>query len=201
KKKKELSDSITLWFCRDLIPFHEIEKEGLKDFLKFHNVIQSLSDVPCSSTLSRRSLTRIYEDCLFAVKLKINGDNPNMVSLTMDAWTDNYRHKPFMTFTLHWISPIITQLKSCVLQTSFLPHPHTANNIVEELKKALTRFNLNEKIIILVTDRGANMIKAATYMKVERISCIAHGLHNLVMVDTLSKLLEVNKIIVKARTI
>lgn len=68
KKKKELSDSITLWFCRDLIPFHETEKEGLKDFLKFHNVIQSLSDVPCSSTLSRSSLTRIYEDCLFAVK-------------------------------------------------------------------------------------------------------------------------------------
>lgn len=32
------------------------------------------------------------------------------------------------------------------------------------------------------------MIKAAKDMKVDRVSCIAHGLHNLVIVDTLSKL-------------
>lgn len=38
-------------------------------------------------------------------------------------------------------------------------------------------------------------------MKVDRIPCVAHGLHNLVMVDTLPKLQEVNNIIAKARTI
>lgn len=92
-------------------------------------------------------------------------------------------------------------MRSCTLQTSFLPHPHTADNIVEELKKVLTQFNLSDKIIILVTDGGANMIKAAKDMKIDRVPCIAHGLHNLVMVDTLSKLPEVNNLIMKARKI
>jgi len=103
-----------------------------------------------------------------------------------------------MTFTLHWISPTETQLRSCTLQTNFLPHPHTADNIIEELKKVLTQFNLNNKIITLVTDGGANMIKAARDMKIDRVPCVAHGLHNLVMVDTISKLPEINSFIAKA---
>lgn len=184
-KKKELIDSITVWFCRDFLSFHEIEKDGLKDFFKLHGIVQNESDLPHPSTLSRNSLSRVYNDCVFAVKTKINEDNPSAISLTMDAWTDNYRHIPFMTFTLHWISPTETKLRSCTLQTNFFPHPHTADNIVEELKKVLTEFNLNSKIITLITDGGSNMIKAARDMKVSRVPCVAHGLHNLVMVDTL----------------
>lgn len=201
EKKKELCDNMTIWFCRDLIPFYEVEREGLKNFLKIYGVIQNESDVPHLSTLSCNSLSRVYNDCVFAVKSKINEDNPHAVSLAMDAWTDNYRHMPLITFTLHWISPAKTQLKSCTLQTSFLPHPHTTHNIIEELKKVLTHFSLNEKIIILVTDGEANMIKVAKDMKIDRVPCIAHGLHNLVMVDTLSKLPEANSIIAKSRTV
>lgn len=66
-----------------------------------------------SHTLSRNSLLRVYDDCVLAVKAKINEDNPSAVLLTMDAWIDNYRHIPFMTFTLYWISPTETQLRSC----------------------------------------------------------------------------------------
>lgn len=40
ERKKELTDS-TIWFCRDLIPFYETEKDGLKDFLKQHGIIQN----------------------------------------------------------------------------------------------------------------------------------------------------------------
>lgn len=87
------------------------------------------------------------------------------------------------------------------MQTNFLPHPHTADNIVDEIKKVLAQFNLNNKIITLVTDGGANMIKAARDMKTERLSCVAHGLHNLVMIDTFSKIPEVNSFIAEARTI
>lgn len=163
EKKKELSDSMTVWFCRDLIPFYEAEKEGLKDFLKVHGIVQSELNVPSSSTLFRSSLSKIYDDCVLAVKSKINEDNPSAVSVTMDAWTDNYRHLPFMTFTLHWISSSQTQLKSCTLQISFLPHPHTADNIVEELKKVLTLFHLSDKIVILVTDGGMNIQSSKGY--------------------------------------
>jgi len=45
------------------------------------------------------------------------------------------------------------------------------------------------------------MIKAARDMKIDRVPCVAHGLHNLVMVDTISKLPEINSFIAKARII
>jgi len=114
-KNKELIDSITIWFCRDFISFHEVEKDGLKDFLKIHGIVKNKLDLPHRSTLCRNSFSRVHNDCLFGVKTKINEDNPSAISLTMDAWTDYYRHIPFMTFTLHWISPTETQLKSCTL--------------------------------------------------------------------------------------
>lgn len=165
EKKKELSDSITIWFCRNLIPFYAAEKDGFKDFLKIHGIIKNELDLLHPCTLSHNSLSRVYNDCVFAVKAKINEDNSSAISLTMDAWTDNYRHIPFMTFTLYWMSPTETQLRSCTLQTSFLPHPHTADNIVAELKKVLTQFNLNNKIITLVTDGGVNMIESCKRYK------------------------------------
>jgi len=45
------------------------------------------------------------------------------------------------------------------------------------------------------------MIKAARDMKIDRVSCVAHGLHNLVMVNTISKLSEINSFIAKTKII
>jgi len=77
-KNKKLVDSITIWF-------HKIEKDGLKDFLKIHSIVQNKSDLPHRSTLSRNSFSRVYNDCIFVIKTKINKDNPSAISLIMDA--------------------------------------------------------------------------------------------------------------------
>jgi hypothetical protein len=48
-------------------------------------------------------------------------------------------------------------------------------------------FLLLNKRIIYVTDQGSNVVKACKLSDVERFGCIAHGLHNLIMADGVSK--------------
>jgi hypothetical protein len=50
-----------------------------------------------------------------------------------------------------------------------------------------TEFGLESKIIIYVTDNGSNIVKACSLTGVERMGCIAHGVHNLITVDGMSK--------------
>jgi hypothetical protein len=46
-----------------------------------------------------------------------------------------------------------------------------------------TEFDLESKKIIYVTDNGSNIVKACSLAGVERMGCIAHGVHNLITVD------------------
>src|ERR1051325_11414896 len=52
-------------------------------------------------------------------------------------------------------------------------------------------FGLDLKKTIYVTDNGSNIVKACNLAKVERLGCIAHGVHNLITVDGI---LETNEI-------
>jgi hypothetical protein len=46
-----------------------------------------------------------------------------------------------------------------------------------------TEFDLESKKIIYVTDNGSNIVKACSLAGIERMGCIAHGVHNLITVD------------------
>ena len=50
-----------------------------------------------------------------------------------------------------------------------------------------TEFGLESKKIIYITDNGSNIVKACNLAGVERMGCIAHGIHNLITVDGMSK--------------
>ena len=50
-----------------------------------------------------------------------------------------------------------------------------------------------------VTDGGSNMIKGCVDLNARRLGCIAHGLHNLVVVDCIEKLPEVRDLIGKCK--
>lgn len=58
-----------------------------------------------------------------------------------------------------------------------------------------------EKNIIYVTDNGFNIVKACKLAGVEQLGCIAHGVHNLITVDGISKTESVKKIVRDAKDI
>ena len=118
------------------------------------------------------------------------------VSATADIWTDNYRQRSYMTVTLHFCLPHFT-LQDMVLRTAVFTEAKTSENIAAELTNILNCFGLEHKKVIYVTDQGSNVVKACRLNAAERLSCVAHGLHNLTTVDGAGKCTPIQSLIVK----
>jgi len=56
---------------------------------------------------------------------------------------------------------------------------------------------LDNKTVNYVTDQGSNVVKAYQITGSKRYGCVAHGLHNLLAVEGISKDPEVKTIICK----
>ena len=62
-------------------------------------------------------------------------------------------------------------------------------------------FGLESKLVVYITDQGANVVKACKIAVVDRHGCVAHGLHNLITVDGISKTTELSELIDRAKDI
>ena len=191
--KTVLIRRLALMCCRDLSPFSIVEKPGFRTFLQQTGVVKDLSEIPDRSSVSRGGLDSVYDSTMQAVKQLIQS-SPHVVAMTADMWTDNYRRRSYITFTLHFCN-VDFELKSVTLKTVLFAGQHTGDNIKQEMIKTADEFLLDGKKIIYVTDNGSNIVKACKLAGVERLGCIAHGVHNLITVDGISKTESVKKIV------
>lgn len=204
QQKWVLARQLALMCCKDLTPFEVVEKEGFRQFLIQRNAIPSTDLLPCARTLARSALNTVYDETKAHVIAAI-ATSSNVVAVTTDMWTDNYRRRSYMTATLHFVSPDF-EIHDLVLRTSVFDGIHSGENIKKEMTDMLKVFNMTDKTIIFVTDQGSNVVKACKLMNADRYGCVAHGVHNLIMVEgirgcsQLSALLDKVKDIVKLFT-
>ena len=183
--KTVLIRRLALMCCRDLSPFSIVDKPGFRVFLQQTGVVKDLSEIPDRTSVSRGGLDGVYDATLKAVTSLIV-TSPDVVAMTTDMWTDNYRRRSYITFTLHFCNADF-ELKSVLLKTVLFTGKHTGENIKEEMTKTASEFGLESKNIVYVTDNGSNVVKACKLAGVQRLGCVAHGVHNLITVDGLSK--------------
>ena len=188
---------LALMCCRDLSPFNIIDKSGFRTFLLQSGVVRNMEDIPVADTVSRGGLDYVYDTTLASVKQLIQ-TSKDMVSMTTDIWTDNYRHRSYITFTLHFCNTDY-DLKSVVLKTVHFQDAHTAVNIKREMELTAQEFDLTNKKIIYVTDNGSNIVKACKLLSVDRVGCLAHGIHNLITVDGIKKTAAINAVVGTAK--
>lgn len=123
-----------------------------------------------------------YETLATAFKQKLK--SVEHVTLTTDIWTD-FQMKSFLGVTLHYLSD--QQLRSATLGVVELSETHTADYISDKLLTTLNEWEISLDIILaVVTDNGANIVKAITntFGKNRHIPCFAHTL-NLVCENTI----------------
>lgn len=178
----QLSRQITLWLCRDLLPFNTIAHSGFQDFCVAAKIVKTAGNLPSTRTLALTALDDVYQ-VTYAKFLKKIKNIPTVISVTFDFWTDNVKRSSYITFTGHWIENFT--MVSVVFKTEAFPHPHTGERIQAAFEDLKTEFGLREKTILAVTDGGSNVIKACRLMQIDRMQCIAHGLHNLIIHDLL----------------
>jgi len=161
-------------------------------------LVSQEDEIPAATTLSRTALNTVFDETVAKVKELIQQQSPKTVGVTTDMWTDNYKRKSYMSVTLHFCSPEF-QLHSLVLRTAVFSKAHTGVNIQAELEHVCEQFGLHDKKFVYVTDQGSNIVKACRLLGVERYGCMAHGLHNLIVVDGISKCAELQELIVKVK--
>lgn len=178
----QLTNSILYMICKDSQPFQIVENEG---FLNLMKVACPLYKVPSRFTLKRMLETKydiIREH--FKDKLqKVSG-----LTLTTDIWTDTMQTRSFLGVTVLFCNEE-EQLESVSLGVYDLTQSHTAEYIADILLKTCNEWNIEDnKIVAVVTDAGANIVKAIeiAFGKNRHIHCYAHML-NLVAQKSIEK--------------
>ena len=187
---------VVIWFCRDLMPFEAVSKDGMIQFFQ-----KNLPDVtlPAPATLSGQALDDVYIAVHSQVKDTLN--NTKSLCLMFDGWTDRYRGKPYLgiraAFIKDWSYHLIT------LGCHVVP-VHTSREIADHVLKTVGEFVPDVKKIFLTTcqDGAANMVKASQLMKVENYQhCTAHAMHLLLTTDSVNQVNEISILLQKCRNI
>ncbi|XP_065335401.1 uncharacterized protein LOC135936499 [Cloeon dipterum] len=161
----------------DNLTFNTVEKKGFK------RLAQTLSQgqFECKS---RRTFGRLREKTVqdvkraFAEKLRNSGH----FSLTTDACTLTKPKKSYLVVTGH----ILDEKNACLVGMEFPPilanKSHTSESICQLVNMLLEEFKIRkEKISAITTDSAANMILAASLLKLDHVPCLNHKLHLAVM--------------------
>ena len=180
---RDLTTDCFLWLSKDCLPFQTVEKEGLKTFLtKYAPTL----DLPARATVSRAG-SKVY----YAMRDKIIEDlqtiKYDMGACTLDIWTDKYARKSYIGATFHFINEEFV-MKDLLLDASFFPHPHTAEEIVKRITDITRSFSVDAKLKVYVTDQASNNVKFGNLDPEKlRVGCDAHALHHLVTTDAVNQ--------------
>lgn len=121
------------------------------------------------------------------------------VAVTTDLWTSDNQKRGYMAITAHFIDESWT-LRNIIMRFIYVPAPHTADVIGEELYESLVEWNLDEKISSVTLDncttndavisslvRNIGKHKLMNDGKLLHMRCSAHIL-NLIVKDGLEVL-------------
>ncbi|CAF4794697.1 unnamed protein product [Rotaria sp. Silwood1] len=149
----QLSKSIVENLIIDLgLPLSIVERQP---FIKFMNTKDPKFTMTSRRTLSRTTIPRLYNAMNDELKKFCN--QSQFISLTLDIWTDR-RLRAFFAMTGHAF--VDNELKSYVLCFLPLHGSHTANLLLQTYENIVSMFDIQTKLVRLVTDNAANNIKA-----------------------------------------
>lgn len=200
-KKNELSDAenksidkaLVKMIVSDYQPLSMVDNIGFKEYT---NILQPLYTPPSRKLLSTKLLPTEYN--VIVSKLKGMLRTVLYVSVTTDMWTSD-SNKAYITVTCHFIFDDI--LYSPVLATKELNDLHTGENIAASLKLIFDEWEINNKIVTVVSDNGANIKNAINqHLYKHHHPCVAHTL-NLSVNEAINNNSELSQILQTCKTI
>ena len=197
KSAFEYNRDMVIWFCKDLLPFNTVDKDGFKHFFA-KNGLRTFP-VPSRKTLCGEALQDVYS----CIKRKVCAlaSSAKVISLMFDGWTDKYQCLSFVGIRIglidsDWNYRVLT------LSVKVLP-VHTGLDLANHVTEELRQFGIGSDVTILSTHDGAsNMQMCSRVMGVDSfIHCVSHCLHLLLVTDTLSQVPEVREILEKCKKV
>ena len=175
---------------------HPLSLVDTEQFITLVKELDPKINLSCRTTLTNVLLPKLYEEA--KTKLREKLASVNHVALMTDGWTSNTGDS-YITVTVHYINSHLKMITR-VLNTSFVPQAHTSENICAFLKEVANEWNIDEKIVAIVTDNASNMKLSVTLGGWKHVSCFAPTF-NLAVTDALKNNSELNGILARCRSL
>ncbi|XP_043091960.1 E3 SUMO-protein ligase ZBED1-like [Puntigrus tetrazona] len=168
---KEITDSITHFLAKDMMPIHSVSKVG------FQNMIRTLDkryQLPSRHYFSHVAIPTLYNSRRGEVQKEMA--KATFFSTTTELWSSR-TSEPYVNVTVHFVDEEF-ELKSRCLQTSYFPDDRTGENIALGLREVLAAWDLCEaRQVAITTGNDTNLVKAVELNQWTRIQCFGHRLH------------------------
>ena len=167
QKEKELS---TLrWILLTTQPLSTVTQKAYIDHM---HIIDPQFIIPGEKKL-RMMIARSYG--YNRDKLKLLLKSAHYISLTTDLWSSRAKHG-YLGLTATWINKNF-EITDVLLEISYFPSPHNAREISKAIKKAMQKWEIENHVVSITTDNGANVVAAIRDLTpIKRLSCAAHTL-------------------------
>ncbi|GJW22354.1 zinc finger BED domain-containing protein RICESLEEPER 2-like protein [Tanacetum coccineum] len=140
--RKELATMIIL----HEYPLSMVEHVG---FRRFTETIQ-----PLFKPVSRNTIKKVIMDMYDFEKTKsmsLLEASKSRIAVTTDMWTSGNQKKGFMVVTAHFIDESWV-LQNRIIRFAYVPHPHTAKELANELVDTIVEWNIDRKLSTVTVD-------------------------------------------------
>lgn len=169
-RKEILDKKLAMMISQDCQPYSIVEDAGFREFV---HSLQPKYVLPTRKTLSNVIIPALYEECRRSVQHCL--DEIKYVSLSVDGWT-SISNDAYIAVTAHYIDPMWS-MKSILLDCKLVTHAETSEFICTIINNIAEDWKISDKILTIVTDQAANMIKAVDLLEIRHLPCFCHNLN------------------------
>ena len=187
---KKLTESVCYFIAKDMLPFDTVNSPG---FQRLVNTFEPRYQPPDRKTISKHYMVNLYEQEKSRVQQQLN--SAEWYAITTDMWTSRAKHA-YCAVTVHFI--VDFKLQSFLISVHEFPDSHAAENIVQEIRDALSEWNLSiTRIVAATTDNGANITAGISLLGVTQLPCFSHTLQ--LAVEQALKLPDISKLTARCK--
>lgn len=186
-KSKQFDEQLVKMIVKEYHPFRIVEDVEFKKFVK---LLCPGYNLPSRKTISTSLIPKLFISTKEKVQDKIK--EAFAVCITTDGWT-SLNNESFLAITAHWLNEN-TQLCSNLLGCVVFNQRHTAENLSNLLTQTFEEWNIQNKIVVVVSDNAANITAAIRLGGWRHLGCFAHSLNLIVQAGLKDIQTTVNKI-------
>ena len=149
----DINSALVELLVKNYIPFQIVES------ISFHRFIKLLNNsytIPARKTVSTVLLQQMCDVIRGRVKQEL--EETEAVTLRTDGWT-SCNNESYLSITAHYVGKD-NVIKSSLLECFKYDDRHTADNLCRELKRVTSDWEIQNKIVAIVSDNAANIVAA-----------------------------------------
>ena len=151
-------------------PFSIVSDTG---FINLVKVLEPRYNIPSRKYFTETVIKKLFDDVKSIVAKEVTAISH--LGLTTDIWSTDLNSCSLLSLTAHWLTSQFER-RSATLHAQQFDGSHTGDAIGSTILQMLEEWNIKDKILLIIRDNAANMIKGLTDCGLPHYGCFAHTL-------------------------